>query len=95
MNDPVMQTAIAMTDAFFGSANAGKMIADARKRAKRLSRLEELSALSDFISDASLIECKLIINELADSLETFPECADKLEDAACALTKAIESEGKS
>lgn len=93
MNDPVMQTAIAMTDKFFGSANAGKMIADARHKAKRLSRLEDLSALSDFIGDASLIECKLIINELIERVSTFPECADKLEDAACSLTKAIESEG--
>jgi hypothetical protein len=95
---PAMQTAVAMSDAFFGRLNergipdVPRMIIDAQVKSKQLARLTELSALSDFIGDASLLECKLIINELTDRVSTLTGCADKLEDAACALTKEIEAE---
>jgi hypothetical protein len=96
--DPATRTAIAMTDSFFGQTlrnhipDVPTMIVDSQAKTKRLSRLNELSELTDFIGSASLVECKLIINELADRVSTLTGSAAELEDASCALTKEIESE---
>lgn len=68
------------------------MIVNMQAKVKRLDRLNELSALVDFIGEASLIECKLIICELIDRVSTLVGSASELEDAACALTKDIESD---
>lgn len=69
-----------------------QMIVDAQDKAKRMSRLDELVGIAEFIGGASLLECKHIINELADRVSTLTGCATELEDASCALTKQIETE---
>lgn len=58
----------------------------------RLQRLNELSDICEFVRTASLIECKFIVNELIERVSTELGCADKLEDAAHELTRAIELE---
>ena len=62
----------------------------ARVNAKiqRLSRLDDLVSVAEFIKSASLVERKHIINELMDTDPTGDVTG--LEDYACALTTAIE-----
>jgi len=48
----------------------------------------------EFIADASLQECKLIIADLIDRVATLTGCAPELEDAACAINRAIIGELK-
>jgi len=97
-----IKTVNTLSDLLFGTQSAGlanmhkefplvpQMIIDAQIKAKRLSRLEELSGLSEIIKTANLIECKLIICELIDRVSDLTGCAHELEDAAHALTKEIE-----
>lgn len=70
-----------------------QMIVDGQYKAKRLSRLDELVSIADFIGNASLLECKHIINELIDRTSTITGCATELENAACALSRSIEIDG--
>ena len=64
----------------------------AQRKAKRLSRLDDLVECAKFIEGASLVECKHIINELIERVSELTGSATELEEAACALTKAIEYE---
>lgn len=57
-------------------------------------RLDTLVEIANFIGNASLLECKHIINELIDRVSTLTGCAGELEDAACALTREIEAESR-
>lgn len=69
-----------------------RMIVEAQHKAGRIARLDELVGIAEFIGDASPLECKHIINMLADRVSTLTGCATELEDAACALTREIESD---
>jgi len=44
-----------------------QMIVEGQRKAQRLGRLDELVEIADFIGNASLLECKHIINELIGS----------------------------
>lgn len=70
-----------------------QMIVDGQYKAKRLSRLDELVGIAEFIGNASLLECKHIINELIDRTSTITGCVTELENAACSLTRSIEIDG--
>lgn len=70
-----------------------QMIVEAQHKAARLSRLDELVGIAEFIGTASLLECKHIINELIDRTSTITGCATDLENASCALTRSIEIDG--
>lgn len=82
----------AIGDALEGTQAAGlrQMIDDAK--AKRLSRLEELVVVANVIEKADLMECKHIINTLAERVSELTGSAAELEDAACALTAAMEAQ---
>lgn len=56
-------------------------------------RLNTLVEIADFIGNATLLECKHIINELIDRTSTITGCATELENAACALSRSIEIDG--
>ena len=70
-----------------------RMIIDAKTKANRLSRLDELVGIAHFIGSANLLECKHIINELIDRTSTITGCATELENAACSLSRSIEIDG--
>lgn len=67
-----------------------QMTVDGQRKAKRLSRLDDLVECAKFIEGASLVECKHIVNELIERVSELTGSASKLEDAAFALTDAIE-----
>jgi len=70
-----------------------QMIVEGQRKAQRLGRLDELVEIADFIGNASLLECKHIINELIDRTSTITGCATELENAACSLSRSIEIDG--
>ena len=70
-----------------------QMIVEGQRRAQRLGRLDELVGIADFIGNASLLECKHIINELIDRTSTITGCATELENAVCSLSRSIEIDG--
>ena len=66
----------------------------AHEKARHFSRSETQDEIAEFIADASLQECKLIIADLIDRVATLTGCAPELEDAACAINRAIIGELK-
>lgn len=72
-----------------------KAMGDALERyaAPATPRLDALVEIADFIGNASLLECKHLINELIDRTSTITGCATELENAACALTRSIDIDG--
>lgn len=91
-----IKTVNTVCDAFFGRLlpDVPKMMDDGERKAKRMSRADDLVSVAEFIGSAGPVECKLIINELVDRVSTLVGCATELEDASCALTREIESENK-
>lgn len=55
-------------------------------------RLDSLVKIAEFIGKADLLECTHIINELIERVSELTGSASELEDASCALTKAIKDE---
>lgn len=70
-----------------------KAMGDALDRYSVQDRMDELVDIANFIGNASLLECKHIINELIDRTSTITGCATELENAACALSRSIEIDG--
>ena len=58
-------------------------------KAVRESRLPEVVEIANFIGIASLMECKLIINELIERVSSLTGIACELENASCMLSKEI------
>lgn len=58
----------------------------------RRNRLDELVEIETFISQASRLECKHVINMLIDRVSTLDGLAPELEDAAYSLTCSIEAD---
>jgi hypothetical protein len=91
--DHQIKTTNMVCDSLFGKLipDVPQMIAEGQRNAKRLSRADNLDECSAFIADASLKECKLIIDDLIDRVATLVGLAPELEDAACALALEISS----
>lgn len=84
----------AMGDALNGDLpDVPQMIVEGQRKAKLLGRMDELVEIAEFIGNASLLECKHIINELIDRTSTITGCATELENAACSLSRSIEIDG--
>lgn len=74
-----------------GIPNIPAMIASARHKAKRISRLDDLADITDKIGNASLLECSLIIAMLVDRVSDITGCATELEDAEVSLRRYVEA----
>ena len=70
-------------------AGSKTTIDEAHSKAIRESRLPEIVGIANFIGTASLMECKLIINELIDRVSSLVGVASELEDASCMLSREI------
>lgn len=66
-----------------------KIMSEAHKIARRMRRGDELTEVSEFIAEASLHECKLIIDDLIDRVATLTGGAPELEDAAASINRQI------
>lgn len=71
-----------------------KMIIEAKVKAKRFHREDELCRIGIIIKNASLLDCKYIIGELVDRVSTLVGSASKLEDAHYELVQEIKSRGE-
>lgn len=69
-----------------------KIMAEAHKNARRLQRADELEEISVFIAEASLQECKIIIDDLTDRVAAIVGLAPELEDAAAFINRCIMGE---
>lgn len=69
--------------------NVPQIMSAARDKAKKLARADSLDEVTRFINEASLQECKLIIDDLIDRVSTLVGVAPELEDAACAINREI------
>lgn len=91
VNDIQRRTTLKKYCTKFGLENPDELQcrADSLGMAVRIERLEVLSEFGSFISQASLLECRLIINELIDRVSTLTGCASELEDASDALGREM------
>lgn len=56
------------------------------------SQRQSLADIDNFITTASLRDCRHIVNSLTERVSDLSGCAVGLEDAACQLTAEIECE---